>query len=238
MAEDTRETALVTGASRGIGLALAERLAVEGFEVVATARDPQASEGLQALARTHPGRVELHSLDVGDFTRIDGLAAELTDRSVDLLVNNAAVQGGAYPDQGFGQSDYTTWLEALRINGLAPMKMMEAFVAHLARSRRKLVVNVSSIMGSCGEPRFGGVYAYRTSKTLLNGVTATAACDLRERGISVVALHPGYVQTGLGAPTAEDTPETAVDRLWPLIASLGLEQSGAFLNCDGTALPW
>ena len=146
--------------------------------------------------------------------------------------------GGDYGEQGIGQSDYESWRETLRINGLAPMKVMEAFVEHVARSERKLVVNVSSIMGSCGEPRFGGVYAYRTSKTLLNGVTATAACDLRERGITVVSLHPGYVRTALGSPVAEDTPAMAVDQRWPRIDSLGLEQSGAFLNCDGAPYPW
>jgi NAD(P)-dependent dehydrogenase (short-subunit alcohol dehydrogenase family) len=235
---DSGQTALVTGSSRGIGLSIVERLAREGFQVIATARDPAGSDGLQAAVAASAGRIDARALDVADFAAIDALAAELSDRGVDLLINNAAVQGGDYGDQGFGASDYETWQETLRINGLAPMKVMEAFVEHVARSERKVVVNVSSIMGSCGEPRFGGVYAYRTSKTLLNGVTATAACDLRERGITVVALHPGYVRTGLGSPTADDTPEMAVDQIWPLIASLGLEQSGAFLNCDGTPYPW
>lgn len=235
---NSTQTALVTGSSRGIGLALVERLAREGFQVIATARDPQGSEGLRAATDGADGRIEARALDVADFAAIGTLAAELGDRSIDLIVNNAAIQGGDYGEQGFGQSDYESWLETLRINGLAPMKVMEAFVEHVARSERKLVVNVSSIMGSCGEPRFGGVYAYRTSKTLLNGVTATAACDLRERGITVVSLHPGYVRTALGSPVAEDTPAMAVDQLWPLIDSLGLEQSGAFLNCDGAPYPW
>jgi len=232
------QTALVTGSSRGIGLSLVERLAREGFQVIATARDPEGAEGLRAAVDRAEGRIEARALDVSDFAAIDALAASLGDRPIDLLVNNAAIQGGDYGDQGFGQSDYDGWLETLRVNGLAPMKVMEAFVEHLARSERKVVVNVSSIMGSCGEPRFGGVYAYRTSKTLLNGVTATAACDLGARGITVVALHPGYVRTGLGSPTADDTPEMAVDQLWPLIASLGPDHNGAFLNCDGEPYPW
>lgn len=232
------KSALVTGTSRGIGLAFCRRLAAEGWQVIATARDPAASSGLGELARAHPERVELHALDVGDFAAVDALAAGLGERKIDLLVNNAAVQGPEYGEQGFGQSDYAKWLDVLRINALAPMKLMEAFVEHVGRGDRKLIVNVSSIMGSCGNPRFGGIYSYRTSKTLLNGITSTAACDLRERGISVVALHPGYVRTALGSPVAQDTPDDAIEKLWPLLEKLGPEQSGQFLDWDGSVYPW
>ncbi len=153
---------LITGANRGIGLAFAGSFAADGWRVHACCRDPDRAEDLAALSADADmaGAVMLHRLEVTDGPRIAGLSRELADEAIDVLVNNAGVMG---PRTGFGEIDYDGWLPVFETNTLAPMRMAEGFVEQIAKSERKLIVNISSIMGSIGENEGGGAIVYRSS---------------------------------------------------------------------------
>ncbi len=223
-------TLLITGANRGIGLALLRIFAADGWRIHACCRQPEKAKALKAVA----GAIRLHRVDVTDGLRVASLARELADEAVDVLVNNAGIYG---PRTGFCETDYDDWLKVLAVNTLAPLRLVERFVEHVGRSERKLVVNVSSRMGSISQ-NSGGAYIYRSSKAALNAVTKGLSADLAARGITVVAVHPGWVQTDMGGAGADIPAETSAAGLRQVIEGLSAKDSGRFLNYVGEEIPW
>ncbi len=230
------DTILITGAGRGIGLEMARQYALDGWRVMAACRRPEAADSLGRLSREAGGRVSVHRLEVTDGGQIAALARELAGRPIDLLVNNAGVYGSR--DDSFGKVDDATWIEVLRVNTIAPLRMAEAFVEHVAGSRRKVIATVSSRMGSLDDNRSGGFYAYRTAKAAANMVTKNLSVDLRDRGIACVVLHPGWVRTDMGGPGAPLGVEESVRGLKLVLDRVGPEDSGKFLGHDGAEVPW
>ncbi len=223
-------TLFITGANRGIGLALLRIFAADGWRIHACYRQPDKAKALKAVA----GAIRLHRVDVTDGLRVASLARELADEAIDVLVNNAGIYG---PRTGFSETDYDDWLKVLAVNTLAPLRLVERFVEHVGRSERKLVINVSSRMGSISQ-NSGGAYIYRSSKAALNAVTKGLSADLAARGITVVAVHPGWVQTDMGGAGADIPAETSAAGLRQVIEGLSAKQSGRFLNYDGEEIPW
>ena len=139
-------TTLITGANRGIGLELARQYAADGWRVLACCRHPEKADALNKLAAQHADTVQIHALDVADLAQINRLAKTLEDEPIDLLINNA----GVYPmadSKGFGHTDCKEWMQAFQVNTMAPLKMAEAFVTHVAYSKLKIVATISSEHG-------------------------------------------------------------------------------------------
>jgi NAD(P)-dependent dehydrogenase (short-subunit alcohol dehydrogenase family) len=227
---------LITGANRGIGLEMARQYASDGWRVYACCRQPERAQALSRLAAGAAGRVSIHPLDVTNAAQIAALPAVLGDASLDLLINNAGVYG--QDDARFGNTDVSAWLRTFEVNAIAPLKIMEALVESVARSHRRVMACVSSKMGSMADNRSGGSYVYRSSKAALNAVVTSAAVDLRDRGITVVALNPGWVKTDMGGPNAEITVAESVTALRAVLDRVGPGDSGRFIDVDGTTIPW
>lgn len=225
-------TVLITGANRGIGLEFARQYAATGWRVIATCRQPSLATELKAL----PGEVEIFALDVGDFPVLGDLAKSLKRESVDLLLANAGVYGPR--PSPFGAVDDGAWEAVLRLNTIAPLKLAEAFCDLVARSELRSMAFLSSKMGSIADNTSGGSYIYRSSKAALNVVVKSLAVDLAPRGISVAALHPGWVRTDMGGPSALIDAEVSVAGMRRVLADLTPETSGRFLNYDGCEIPW
>jgi NAD(P)-dependent dehydrogenase (short-subunit alcohol dehydrogenase family) len=229
------QTILITGTSRGIGLELTRQYADAGWQVLACCRNPVDAWDLQNL-KDQFERISIHELDVSDTSQILGLANRLAGEPIDILFNNAGVYGPS--DARFGNTDEQAWLDCLRINTIAPMKMIEAFADHVAASQLQTIAAMSSKMGSMTDNRSGGSYIYRSSKAALNAVMKSAAIDLKPRGIRVAVLHPGWVLTDMGGPNAEITVAESVTSLRRILESFTSEESGNFFDIDGSTIPW
>ena len=225
-------TVLVTGAGRGIGLEFARQYAADGWTVLATVRDPAKGASLAALGR----QVEVHLLDVADRAAIARFARDLGERPIDVLICNAGIYGDR-PKQEFGVVDWAEWEAVLRTNVMAPLALAESFVEHVARGERKLIVMMTSQMASTEEAN-GGAYIYRTSKAALNNVAKNLAEDLAPRGITVLAMDPGWVKTDMGGVSAPLTPEYSVRHMRKIFAKAGRRQTGHYLRYDGASHPW
>jgi NAD(P)-dependent dehydrogenase (short-subunit alcohol dehydrogenase family) len=225
-------TCLITGANRGIGLEFARQYAAEGWKVIATCRHPAEAEALNALE----GEIEVHSLDVTDFARVEDLAKKLKDEPIDLLINNAGIYGPRVVP--YGTVDYAAWAEVLRVDTMAPLKISAVFSEHVAKSKLKRIVAITSNSGSIGDNTSGGSYIYRSAKAALNAVMKSLAIDLKQKQISVAVLHPGWVGTDMGGPGAKIDAFESVAGLREVIDGISLENSGSFLNYDGTELSW
>jgi NAD(P)-dependent dehydrogenase (short-subunit alcohol dehydrogenase family) len=129
-------------------------------------------------------------------------------------------------------------LRAFEINTIAPLKMAEAFVEHVAKSRLKVIATLSSKMGSMSDNTSGGYYLYRSSKAAVNMVMTSLAQDIEPRGIKVALLHPGWVQTDMGGPNALITPKQSVAGMLKVMTQLGWQDSGRFLAYDGSEIGW
>ncbi|MEO6975906.1 MAG: SDR family oxidoreductase [Gallionella sp.] len=231
------KTTLITGANRGIGLEFCRQYAAEGWRVLACSRYPEKSDALNKLAAGNPELIKVHPLDVADPVEIDKLAQVLADESIDLLINNA----GIYPDSdkaGFGHTDYAKWLEAFRINTMAPLRMAETFAAQIARGKQKTIVTITSKMGSIADNSGGGSYLYRSSKAAANMVVKSLAIDLKPLGITAVVFHPGWVKTDMGGPNAMISAEQSVSGIRQVISGLSPDDSGKFFGYDGQVIPW
>ena len=229
-------TVLITGASRGIGLALTRVYAEDGWQVLATCRTPDAADDLQALAKMH-GAIEVEALDVTDARAIARLAKKVGDRPIDVLFNNAGIMGprGA---QSLGSIDYDAWQAVLRVNLLAPVAIAQAFADNVAASERRVIAMMSSTMGSIAEKTSGDYYLYSTSKAALNMAVRALAADLRPRRVIVVALHPGWVSTDMGGSGASLSPARSAPGLKRVVDRLDLDDSGRFRRYDGSEPPW
>lgn len=231
-------TVLITGASRGLGLEFVRQYAQAGWRVHACYRDPKKSADLTKLANSggnSGGKITAHALDVADFAQIEALARTLSAEKIDVLLNNAGVYARGAP---FGHLEYAVWERSFRVNSLAPVRMAEAFVDHVAQSQKKMIVNVTSLMGSLTDNTSGGSYAYRASKAALNMATVCMAHDLKARGITTLVLHPGWVKTDMGGPDAPVEAAESVRGMRAVIDKSTLEQSGKFFDYTGDPLPW
>lgn len=233
-------TVLITGANRGLGLGFARRYAAEGWRVVATCRHPEQADELNAIA----GDVSIQRMDVADEGSIRAVAEAFGDAPLDLLVNNAGIlgpTGGTSVDHGGrGQSlrdpDFQAWLRVLDVNAVGPVRVAHAFLPHLEKAGGK-IVSITSGMGSISRTS-GGYYAYRMSKAALNMSMRNMAADLRGRGVTVVAVNPGWIQTDMGGSGANLSIEESVRRLSNLAARLTPADSGKFFSHDGSEYPW
>jgi len=233
---------LITGASRGIGLECARQYAEAGWDVVATCRDPARAPDLAALASRFP-RLVVERLDVTDHAAVDALAGRLRGTAIDLLLNNAGDIGPRDPngsrlhEQFFGTLNYAEWARIFAVNALAPVKVAEAFVEHVASSTARQMVFVSSTVGSNVEGLFP-VFIYSSSKAALNKNVTMLAIALKARGIVCAAVCPGHVRTELGGKGALIDVDESVTGLRRVIEGLTLEHSGSFTRYDGTPIAW
>ena len=233
-------TVMITGANRGLGLEFARQYLNDGWQVIALCRDPGGASSLRELA--DDDHLQIHSVDVGDFSAIDQLAADLHHQPIDVLINNAGVygpRGVSESDAGqvFGHIDYDSWSDVFRINSQAPLKMAEAFIDQVAASEQKTIVTITSKMGSIGDGSTDS-YIYRSTKTAVNMVMATLARQLVPLGIKVALLHPGWVRTDMGGEHALISAEESVSGMRKLIAALESGESGTFRDYAGNEIPW
>jgi NAD(P)-dependent dehydrogenase (short-subunit alcohol dehydrogenase family) len=221
-------TVLITGCNRGIGLEMTRQFAADGWRVFATCRDPAQAGELHGLEGEYP-QLEVHPLDVTDYDQMTQLAEKLGDQPLDILVSNA----GYYGPKGtlFGRVDREEWRKVLEANTIAPYMLAETFCDNVAASKRKVIAVLSSKVGSIADNSSGGGYIYRSSKTAVNQVVKSLSVDLRERGISVIALHPGWVKTDMGGPNALISAQE-------VMLGAGMDSSGHFMNYDGSEIPW
>jgi len=229
-------SALITGANRGLGLEFARQYLADGWQVYAACRNPASASELRRLADDSDRRLRILAMDVTDPASIQATAGELDGQAIDVLINNAGIIGPR--GQSIGNIDYEAWAEVLAVNTMGPMRVSEAFVEHVARSHRKLIVTLTSGMGSIGDNTSGGSIVYRSSKAAVNMVTRSLAIDLAPRGITCVVVNPGWVRTDMGGPSGRLEPAESVNALRRLIATLGPEQSGKFFNHTGHEYPW
>lgn len=226
-------TALITGTNRGIGLGLAGACARRGWRVIATCREPAAASQLRILGELHP-TMAVHRLDVTDEEHFAELGEVIGEEPLDFVVHNA----GWAPKGGLLDVEYTSWALAMRTNAFAVLRLAQAFVDNIARSRLRTLVAIGSEMGSIARTESGSRYAYRSSKAALNMIVRTLAFDLAARGVTVASVHPGWVRTRLGGPAAPTSPEESGDRLAGVLERLTAEDSGRFLDVDGRPVPW
>lgn len=227
---------LITGANRGLGLEFARQYAADGWQVYATCRNPNSASELRKLVDASDQNVQVLALDVTDLASIKAAAAALDGQAIDLLLNNAGIGGPR--GQTTGNIDYDAWAKVLDVNTMGPLRVSEAFVENVARSERKLVVTLTSGMGSIGDNTSGGAFAYRSSKAAVNMVMRSLAIDLAPRGITCLVINPGWVQTDMGGPHGNLTPAESVTRLRRLIEGFGPSHSGMFFNHDGREYAW
>jgi NAD(P)-dependent dehydrogenase (short-subunit alcohol dehydrogenase family) len=228
-------TVLVTGANRGLGLEFVKQYSRANWEVIGTCRDPGNAAEVSALAAAS-ANIELHPLDVTDAEGIRSLAVSLSGRPIDLLLLNAGVMGAS--STTLGDLDQADFLHSMNVNTVVPALMVQAFRQHVKASEKKLIVGISSILGSIDGNSDGGLYSYRASKAGLNAVLRSASNDLHDDGITVIAMHPGWVQTDMGGENATITPAVSISGMREVIDGLHIGNSGHFLAYDGSELPW
>jgi NAD(P)-dependent dehydrogenase (short-subunit alcohol dehydrogenase family) len=181
-------------------------------------------------------------LDASDLKDVADFGARLAGTSVDVLINNAGISRASWPG-GDEQPepldlDPTAWDEVLRVNLVAPFMLTMTMRRNLADSARKLVIMMSSDLGSITNNTMGGSYAYRASKAGLNMVTKGLALDLAGDGIAVISMAPGWVRTELGGPSAHWSVEESVANQLKVITGLTSADSGKFINLLGEPVAW
>jgi NAD(P)-dependent dehydrogenase (short-subunit alcohol dehydrogenase family) len=232
----TGKTIVLTGVSRGVGLAAARALVDRGAHVLGVAREPDrlAAAG-QELQRRAPGQFVMLEADLGEpgAASLVREKAELHFDKLDILVNNAGVM--LWRDAEITEEPPGILEQTLEVNLLAPHRLLRELLPLLLRSAEPRVINVSSGAGTHHGLTEAGIAAYRVSKWALNGLTMAQARELSGR-VAVNALDPGWLRTDLGGPKAPGVAEDGADGLLATLA-LPFEETGKFFKA-GVEIPW
>jgi NAD(P)-dependent dehydrogenase (short-subunit alcohol dehydrogenase family) len=228
---------LVTGSNRGLGIEWVRQYAEEGFRVFATCRHPAEADDLKALADAYRN-ITIHRLDVTLQDDVSALARELLNESIDILINNAGVYLEKYEDISLDKCRFDDWELTFRVNTLGCFRVTRGLKQIVARSDRRLVVAISSHMGSITEIETADAYYYRSSKAALNAAMKGLSRELEPAGIGVLILHPGWNNTRMGGPDAPFRPVDTVLGMRQVIDQFHMRHTGTFLRFDGTEIPW
>ena len=219
------KTALITGANRGIGLALVQEYCAQGWEVIAVCRASSAE--LDAT-----GAKVLQGIDVTNTQHIQEMLKQLTGTKISLLINNA----GILSVDNLGDIDYKNVTQQFLVNAQAPIQVTEALLGNMSGGAK--VAFITSRMGSIADNSSGGYYGYRMSKAALNAGAMSLSIDLKSRDIAVAILHPGYVQTAMVNFGGDISAAESAKRLSKIISELNLQNTGGFWHSNGESLPW
>jgi NAD(P)-dependent dehydrogenase (short-subunit alcohol dehydrogenase family) len=223
----------ITGAGRGIGFELVKQYAEAGDRVFALCRSPEKANALNELAAESDGKVSVHAMDVGNDASVKAAAAATGDGPIDVLLNVAGVIGGER--QGLEDQAWDDWQEAFNVMIIGPLRVMQAFLPRLGVGAK--VVNITSQLAASTWP-YGGYYAYGAAKAGLNRMMRSVALDVKDRGIVIGLVHPGWVQTDMGGAAAEITSEESASGIRKVSAEWTLGQSGDFKKWNGESHDW
>ncbi len=226
------ETILITGANRGIGFEMTRLLVEDGRSVIATCRNPEAAIELRGLENSN---LNIHQLEVTDSNSIESLKLALSGVQIDVLINNAGEMGSK--QQSIDDMDIDAWRHTFDVNAIAPFQISMSLLKNLKLSSRPRIISVSSQMGALSRVS-SGAYAYRSSKAALNKVMQVMAKDLESENILVCPIHPGWVQTDMGGPSADITVNESAAGIIRFMDSMTSEQSGRFWKWNGEEHPW
>jgi len=241
-----RPTVFITGSNRGIGFALVKHYSQDGWNVIATCRNPNQAEDLKTLSKNF-SNIFIEEMDVTDLAEIAHLAQKYKDKPIDILINNAGILGNL-TKQSFGELDYELFQKVMAVNTFGPLKVAETFAENVEISDQKKIVSITSGLGSMAimgnSERF---YFYRMSKSALNmGVLALNA-SLKSKGIIAALISPGMVDTQLLDESGyrgnnKVSPEESAAGLVKVIDNISLETMkktrGRPTNFDDMILPW
>lgn len=218
-------TALVTGANRGIGLELCRQLKARGDEVIGLCR--RASGELEQLEV----RIEA-GVDVTSDRDVEALKERLAGAQIGMLINCA----GILTRESLDDLDFDRMRRQFEVNALGPLRVTTSLIDNFAEGSK--VAIITSRMGSIGDNSSGSRYGYRMSKAAVNIAGVSLAHDLRDRGIAIAILHPGFVRTDMTSHSGNIDPPEAAKGLLARIDELTLETSGGFWHANGERLPW
>jgi len=224
-------TVLIVGASRGLGLGLAKQFASEGWQVIATVRDPQRADELKAIAN-----IRIEALDIDDATGVDALAERLSGIALDVLYVNAGISGS-----GTLSADTATHEEVGQLfttNAIAPVRLAKRMLP-LVDPSSGVIVFMSSIMGSVETGPGMGMSLYGASKAALNHLTRNFVAGLGEdSGLTVLSMHPGWVRTDMGGAEAPLDIETSCRGMVEQVKRAARQGGHRFIDYQGKKLPW
>jgi NAD(P)-dependent dehydrogenase (short-subunit alcohol dehydrogenase family) len=226
-----QKTALIAGASRGLGLGLATELLARGWRVIATARDPARAAGLAALAKAHPGALAVETLDIDDAAGVATLAGRLRDARLDLLFVNA----GVMDDNDLAGLTPAAFAAIMRTNALSPVALANALESRVPADGT--VAFMTSRMGSVAEMTAGNAPAYRASKAALNAMTRCWVAGLGGRR-TVLNVHPGWVRTDMGGANAAVAVEDSVRGIADVVERLAGRGGQHYVDYQGNTIPW
>jgi NAD(P)-dependent dehydrogenase (short-subunit alcohol dehydrogenase family) len=218
-------TVLVTGANRGIGLELVRLLVSRGDKVIAACRS--VSGELSGLGVTVEEGVDVTSED-----SVAHLVRRLEGQPIDLLINNA----GILSRENLSAMDFGAIRLQFEVNAMGPLRVSHALLPQMGPGSK--IGIVSSRMGSIEDNTSGGQYGYRMSKVAVNMAGVSLAHDLKERGIAVALLHPGFVKTEMTGGRGLVSAQAAAGGLMDRLDGLNMANSGTFWHANGEVLPW
>ncbi|WP_428493536.1 SDR family oxidoreductase [Rhodopila sp.] len=225
---------LIVGGNRGIGLGVTRDFLAQGWDVIATARQPAKAGELRALESSSGGRLTIPQLDMSDPEKVDGFAATLGGKTIDAVLVNAGVSGPAHRSASEVTPEEIGAL--MFVNAIAPVRLARSLAGHV-RSGTGVIAFTSSVMGSVAD-NSGGHELYRASKAALNSLTRGLWGELSGRKLTLVSLHPGWVRTDMGGKSAAVSVEDSAAG----IVSVVQKQSGAhqhrFLDYTGKEIRW
>ena len=226
------ESILITGANRGIGFELTRLLIEDGRRVIATCRDPESASDLNAL---NASNLHIHQLEVTSTKSIEALKRALSGVQIDVLINNAGEMGSKR--QRIDDMNIDAWRHTFDVNTIAPFQVSMALLDNLKLSLRPRIISVSSQMGALSRISSGAL-AYQSSKAALNKVMQVMAKDIVSENIIVCSMHPGWVQTDMGGPSADISVNESAAGMISFFDNLTSEQSGRFWKWNGEEHAW
>ncbi|MEE4160804.1 SDR family oxidoreductase [Pseudomonas viridiflava] len=226
----TTKTALIIGASRGLGLGLVQRLTEQGWKVTATVRDPQNADNLKAIEG-----VRIEAVDIDDTASLEVLVQKLKGEVFDVLFVNAGIMGPKH--QSAAQATAAELGQLFLTNAIAPIRLAERFVDHI-RPETGVLAFMSSVLGSVACPEGETMTLYKASKAALNSMTNSFVVQLPEPRLTVLSLHPGWVKTDMGGENAAIDVQTSTTGLVEQLNAYAGKGGHHFINYKGETIAW
>ncbi|MEM9242867.1 MAG: SDR family oxidoreductase [Pseudomonadota bacterium] len=229
------KTACVIGANRGIGLGFVRQLLAQGYQVIATCRHPEKADALNQLMSK--GGLRIYPLEVIDDKALETFAKQLGDQAIDRLIISAGIMGTHGVQHG-NPIERDNLQHVFNVNAISHIKIADRLVDLVAASNEKLLVQITSKMGSISDNRSGGYYAYRGSRAALNAMIYSLALDIRGKGVHTLLLHPGWVKTDMGGPNALIDVATSVAGMLNMMENAREYPTGSFFDYSGAKIEW